>query len=269
VAQDSRPCKGCGELIWRMVPVAPIRHYCSPDCRPRCTVEGCEKPRHGNVYCTAHHTRWKRTGDPHTPLTKHPAVGVCTVAGCDQPMRKTGWCASHYAQQQRSGKPPTPFQYKWGTYTPCPNCGSTKHEAGNRGFCSANCRAAFKTHCGPRPTQTTCVACGVPIDLTIRGKRGQLTKSVIKFCRPCKQDYSKYKMSARELAERDGANCGICGKAVDMTLRRQDSLMCPSVDHVTPRSRGGTHEPGNLQLAHLYCNQAKSDRVVETLKQRE
>ncbi|WP_354596069.1 HNH endonuclease signature motif containing protein [Streptomyces sp. JL1001] len=45
-----------------------------------------------------------------------------------------------------------------------------------------------------------------------------------------------------------------------MSLRRSDDAKwCASVDHVVPRALGGTHEPSNLQLAHLYCNQVKSD----------
>lgn len=38
----------------------------------------------------------------------------------------------------------------------------------------------------------------------------------------------------------------------------------PSVDHRVPRARGGTNEPENLQLAHLHCNQVKSDRITVT-----
>ena len=110
---ESRPCDGCGNLIHRTRPTGEIQHYCSSDCRPRCAIAGCEKPRHGNVYCTEHHTRWKRTGDPLTPLKRQPNVGNCTVKGCDQPSRKTGWCASHYAQWKRYGEV-KPFIYKWG-----------------------------------------------------------------------------------------------------------------------------------------------------------
>jgi 5-methylcytosine-specific restriction endonuclease McrA len=104
------------------------------------------------------------------------------------------------------------------------------------------------------------VLCGTTIDLTVRGKGGQRKKACTKLCRPCRQDYSKYKATARQLALRDGAYCGLCAQRVDMSLSRVvDSKWCPSVDHVIPRALGGSHEADNLQLAHLYCNQVKSD----------
>lgn len=262
MAQDSRPCKGCGKTIPRTHPTGAIHPYCSLGCRPRCSVEWCEKPRRSVLYCGSHYNLWKKDGDPFAPVKRGTNVGACSLDGCDQPMRKAGWCASHYSQQQKSGKPPTPFKFKWGDgLSPCPNCGSTEHEWGQRIYCSLNCRAAFKLHRGPRPTETTCAACGVVIDLSVRGKRGQLRKTQTKLCRPCKTDYNKYKMSARELAKRDGTDCGICGLPVDMDLARGPGVMCPSVDHIVPRAKGGTHEPENLQLAHLHCNMLKSDHT--------
>lgn len=200
---------------------SPFRRYCADDCKPRCAVEG-----------------------------------------CDGPSRKRGWCASHYHQARVSGADPVPFKYKWSPHIPCLNCGADTAESIYRRYCSGNCRAAYKLYNNqPRPTSTTCVACHGEIDLTVRGKRGQQRKSSTKFCRPCKRDYAKYKLSAREIARRDGTDCGICGLPVDMELGRADGLDCPSVDHIMPRSKGGEHDPENLQLAHLRCNMAKSDRV--------
>jgi 5-methylcytosine-specific restriction endonuclease McrA len=133
---------------------------------------------------------------------------------------------------------------------------------GLREFCSPACWFNWNRYNGDRPTETTCVGCGCEIDLTARGKRGQLRKVTVKFCRRCKQDYSKYGMTVEQIAERDGLACGICGQLVDLGLSRADGLMCPSIDHIIPRARGGTHDPANLQLAHLYCNMVKSDRVA-------
>ena len=229
--------------------------------------------------CPRHYQYWSRTGSPIKPcagcgeplanaLAKYcsePCKPRCSVEGCDGSARKRGWCASHYAQAKVSGQEPQPFKWKWATSSPCMNCGVSPDEVkfarGFREFCSSNCRVTYSMYGGPRPTSTNCVACGIEIDLTARNKRGQLQRAVTKFCRPCKRDYNKYKMSARELAERDGTDCGICGLPVDVTLTRADGLDCPSVDHVLPRSRGGTHDPSNLQLAHLVCNMRKSDRV--------
>lgn len=53
------------------------------------------------------------------------------------------------------------------------------------------------------------------------------------------------------LLDRDGQTCQACNDpmhAGDLTI-----------DHVVPRSRGGTDHPINLQLLHYECNVAKSD----------
>ncbi|WP_158070491.1 HNH endonuclease [Streptomyces luteocolor] len=36
--------------------------------------------------------------------------------------------------------------------------------------------------------------------------------------------------------------------------------MSPSLDHVIPLSRGGSHRRDNVQLAHLRCNLRKNNR---------
>ena len=207
-------------------------------------------------------TGWQQSGRKFCSDACKPR---CAVEGCGQPRRKRTWCGSHYAQWKRTGQEPRPFIYKWSERRPCLVCGRFDPESIHRRFCSDACRVMHDAYDGNVPSSTRCVLCGVEVDLTARGKGGQRRKVTTKLCRPCKQDYNKYKMSARQLAERDGTDCGICGETVDMTLRRSDDLMCPSVDHVTPRAHGGTHDPENLQLAHLLCNQRKSDRVGSVL----
>lgn len=55
---------------------------------------------------------------------------------------------------------------------------------------------------------------------------------------------------------RDLWTCGICREPVDQTARHPDASS-PSLDHIIPLSRGGAHEPENVQLAHLSCNMRK------------
>lgn len=57
--------------------------------------------------------------------------------------------------------------------------------------------------------------------------------------------------------------CGICGKRVDKSLRYPDP-MSPCIDHVIPVAKGGhPSDLSNLQLAHLACNNAKSDKLYQ------
>lgn len=59
------------------------------------------------------------------------------------------------------------------------------------------------------------------------------------------------------LFKRDGGKCGICRKPV----REKGGPMRPSIDHIWPRSLGGSDELGNLQLAHYQCNLDKGNRA--------
>ena len=52
--------------------------------------------------------------------------------------------------------------------------------------------------------------------------------------------------------------CSLCGK--------QLSLDEATVDHIIPKSLGGTNIPENLQLAHKACNKAKGNTLPEELK---
>lgn len=52
--------------------------------------------------------------------------------------------------------------------------------------------------------------------------------------------------------ERDGNACGICGDPVEEA---------PHIDHIHPRSLGGSDLPINLQVAHPACNIRKGARV--------
>lgn len=62
----------------------------------------------------------------------------------------------------------------------------------------------------------------------------------------------------REIFQRDGWRCGICGGAV---LRRAKwpHPKSPSLDHILPLSEGGAHTKQNVQCAHLECNVLKQD----------
>lgn len=54
--------------------------------------------------------------------------------------------------------------------------------------------------------------------------------------------------------------CSLCSEHVDPALEWPD-LRSASIDHIIPIAAGGLHVRENVQLAHLACNIAKSDRL--------
>lgn len=63
-----------------------------------------------------------------------------------------------------------------------------------------------------------------------------------------------------KIFERDEYDCQLCGEPLAMTVKAPHRL-APTIDHVIPLAKGGTHEPANVQAAHFYCNSLKGDRV--------
>lgn len=57
---------------------------------------------------------------------------------------------------------------------------------------------------------------------------------------------------------RDKNRCQLCGKKMRMTAVVPHPL-APTIDHIVPLSRGGTHEPANVHAAHFICNSLKSN----------
>lgn len=56
--------------------------------------------------------------------------------------------------------------------------------------------------------------------------------------------------------------CDYCGNPVDVTLdgRLPDG---PTLDHITPRSEGGTHDVANLRVMHRRCNLKRGTKRLE------
>lgn len=65
------------------------------------------------------------------------------------------------------------------------------------------------------------------------------------------------KFSYKEIVERDGLICYLCKREVS-----QADLV---LDHIVPISRGGTHSPDNVKVAHRCCNSKKSNKLLEEL----
>jgi 5-methylcytosine-specific restriction endonuclease McrA len=101
-----------------------------------------------------------------------------------------------------------------------------------------------------------CTRCDELIDR----KTSRADKLVCDGCAYRGWAYANWVLSVAELAARDGAICAIGGEPVNM--RTPWPLPgCPTVDHIVPRSRGGSDDEDNLQLACWAHNRAKSNAL--------
>lgn len=70
---------------------------------------------------------------------------------------------------------------------------------------------------------------------------------------------NKYQDHLSAVLARDNHVCGLCGFPVAVN-RKFPHPLSPSLDHILPRSKGGSDDPANLQAAHLVCNISKGPR---------
>lgn len=61
--------------------------------------------------------------------------------------------------------------------------------------------------------------------------------------------------------ERDGWTCQLCG---DAALLGMKGTSAPTLDHIVPRSKGGSHDPSNLRLLCMWCNSKRGDLTYFT-----
>lgn len=137
----------------------------------------------------------------------------------------------------------------------CALCGASfKPWTPDGRFCSQQCAARSDVR---RLAEVPCSECGVlfrPKDR--RGKYCSKRCFVRKKDRLRRQRGQKTpwaRKRLRKVAERDGWRCHICGRRVlDRPWKARDGD--PTVDHLVPRSAGGSDDRSNLALAHNRCN---------------
>lgn len=115
--------------------------------------------------------------------------------------------------------------------------------------------------------KTICIECGKEI---ITNKN-----DIKKYCSyKCSRKETKRTRRARkrdayvdavrfiDIYLRDKGKCQLCGKKINLK-HKSSHPMSASLDHMIPLSLGGTHEPKNVQLAHMICNSLKGNGTIE------
>lgn len=256
---------------------------------PTCIAPGCRAGVHVKKHslCQSHYNRWYRSGDLQTPK----AEGSCSLCGVKfDKAEKTGpirkYCSKRCQRKASYERRKDKLSAQWraetaaklaSTVKSCANCGDsfTPERSMAQKYCSKKCSFDFHRDSSTR-------ICSVDdCDRNVRA-REMCSMHYRRWARsegfeelPAWDDRRranhhrrralKLKLPADDIRpldvyERDGWVCQICMQPVDESVKWPDP-MSPSLDHVTPLSKGGHHVWENVALAHLECNVRKGDRV--------
>ncbi len=100
------------------------------------------------------------------------------------------------------------------------------------------------------------------------GKKKAAKKERAKGIKTIRHRVKKYgcefdsSVSLKKLICRDGLRCAICGEMCnpnDHEWTEYFGPMSPTIDHIKPLSKGGSHTWDNVQVAHAICNSTKRD----------
>jgi hypothetical protein len=245
-----KPCGACGADF---TPKRRDMRFCCKDCRSRAHSESARNARRA----------------------KPVSVNPCDVCGKDFALKRSDmrFCSEPCWNVARNDRRKAGRNAKC-----CAQCGvEFRATRQDQSYCSSRCRHRAKAARAPKPGRpshrartvvATCQSCGSDFSCTRRDA---------KFCSKCGRCTESNLANARRRAARiravtiapvvksdiyarDDWTCQLCGEPV-----RQDLYPHPlsaSLDHIVPLSKGGTHEPANVQLAHLRCNIRKGNRLA-------
>lgn len=218
----------------------------------RCVVDGCGRtsPIRAKM-CPTHQSRVWRARKRHTIVCKH--CGQSTQV--DRKDRQfCGYPCATAAQRGRvapnKGKrKPRPLVLYTG---PRHEPRRTPHKTGSGLWKACQCKICGTSFLSKQFEATCSDVC--------RETHFRLCKKMAKDRRRAlKHNAFVANVYRKSIFERDGYRCHLCGKSTDSS-KPAPHPRAPTVDHVIPLARGGTHEPANCRTACFLCNSTKGDR---------
>ena len=209
-----------------------------------CSVEGCGGKHSAKGYCTIHYGRWIRTGQLEN-LRHKSKNRKCSIPECEEKHFALGYCRKHHGRWIRTHQVDVDSRYK-NRKCSIPGC-ERRHQA--KGWCQyhyeLNARRGSPlavTHY--ESTDGICEVNGCNNKIYVR--------------RLCNNHYTK--LQRYGIDPRQPATCYICGRSP--STWGWGGL---TVEHVIPKSRGGSDVAENVRVACGRCNKAKSEMTYEEL----
>lgn len=215
-----------------------------------CKWPGCEKRAVSRQFCSTHLKRARKVNDFDAPWIvwtdgrRNPPI-PCRWPQCDGRKHEgRGLCSLHWQRAKRVGDWDTPWEH-W-TPSTCQGCGESFLGRNRRQkHCSDGCAVtAWKRLNAERARE---------LDRRHSGRRRAriLATTVSDF-------------TETDVRMMYGDDCYLCGERINFKLK-WPHIKSPSLDHVVPLSRGGTHTLDNVAMTHWGCNNRKNARQAELL----
>lgn len=246
-----------------------------------CPIKGCDRPIRAAGLCDAHYRRKRKYGDPEF---MHGLECAKCGKRFESHTLRSKYCSSscRAAESVYKTKKNGPYKTKKNGPT-CAECGVRMHRG--KGVlpqgqarcleCKNGGLGYFVKDGGRWSHGLSAHAQGCRCDVCVMAKReaNMAYKARVKaehgvspstlFKRHYRERTGvRYKMAPKDwiepdlrlaLYERDDWVCHLCGELTDPGVHFNDDAY-PSLDHVVPRSLGGTDDPENLATCHRVCN---------------
>jgi DNA-directed RNA polymerase subunit RPC12/RpoP len=231
-------CLGCSNTFPRLNKGGPTPKRC-PACSHRHILDRIAQRRHAATDARRPRRFRCQICSRTRPVRKRhgPIPRICR--GCQLESRRRVARAT-YAQQV------SPIRLSF----VCPGCGQ-EFPLVRKGYSRRRCDPCALTH------QNAHVAAWWKARPEQRQAKNRENKRRRRIAR---RDIRAERFADREIFDRDGWICGLCGEPVDRGTASPNG-MTASLDHIIPLNRGGTHTRLNTRCAHILCNSRKTDRL--------
>lgn len=222
-----------------------------------CTVDECNAAHEAKGLCKKHYTASR----PRYPDRKIQL----SCAGCGNSILKESWRQNRYTNLYCSRECANDHRFqsrrqhnkRVATYTPRPWPSTTAPltiiKPSQRVFACGNCVICSKPFICLFGSKTCSEQCQ-------DRHRDNLRREGKHRRRATKRNAYVANVQASQVFRRDNHTCQLCGDPLLMTAKVPHA-QAPTIDHIIPLARGGTHEPSNVQAAHFLCNSLKGDRL--------
>ena len=116
------------------------------------------------------------------------------------------------------------------------------------------CKECAKFFCSTNNSKVFC-------SLTCSGRFENRRKETARRKRIARNGKVNWDISIERLIKRDNCVCYLCGERVDNSVDTNDDSY-PSIEHVIPVCKGGTHTWDNVKIAHRGCNREKVTKII-------